>query len=91
MHKRAEAGGRKIAFDALITAAYYGRIQLSATGFYKTPKVHWDRDAGRGHPFYYFAYGMAAAEVSVDSLSGEYKVLRVDILHDVGQSLNTAY
>ncbi len=84
------SGGRKIAFDALINAAYYGRIQLSATGFYKTPKIHWDRDAGRGHPFYYFAYGMAAAEVSVDSLSGEYKVLRVDILHDVGQSLNTA-
>ena len=84
------SGGRKIAFDTLINAAYYGRIQLSATGFYKTPKIHWDRDTGRGHPFYYFAYGMAAAEVSVDSLSGEYKVLRVDILHDVGQSLNTA-
>jgi xanthine dehydrogenase large subunit len=66
------------------------RVQLSATGFYATPKIHWDRKAGRGQPFYYFAYGAAAAEVAVDTLTGEYKVERVDILHDCGTSLNPA-
>jgi xanthine dehydrogenase large subunit len=66
------------------------RVQLSATGFYKTPKIHWDRAAGRGRPFYYFAYGAACSEVAVDTLTGEYRVERVDILHDVGRSLNPA-
>ncbi len=65
-------------------------FQLSATGFYATPKIHWDRKTGRGHPFYYFAYGAAAAEVAIDTLTGEYKVDRVDILHDCGTSLNPA-
>lgn len=85
-----QVGTREIAFVDLVKAAYMGRVQLSATGFYATPKIHWDRKAGRGQPFYYFAYGAAAAEVAVDTLTGEYKVERVDILHDCGTSLNPA-
>ncbi|MCU4182281.1 xanthine dehydrogenase molybdopterin binding subunit [Bosea sp. BH3] len=87
---RVRIGTREIAFRELVQAAHIARIQLSATGFYATPKIHWDRKAGRGHPFYYFAYGAAAAEVAIDTLTGEYKVERVDILHDCGQSLNPA-
>ena len=67
-----------------------GRVHLSAAGFYKTPEIHWDRAAGKGRPFYYFAYGAAVSEVSVDTLTGEYHVDRTDILHDVGRSLNPA-
>ncbi|MCZ8042503.1 MAG: xanthine dehydrogenase molybdopterin binding subunit [Beijerinckiaceae bacterium] len=85
-----QVGAREIVFADLVKAAYMGRVQLSATGFYATPKIHWDRKAGRGQPFYYFAYGAAAAEVAVDTLTGEYKVERVDILHDCGTSLNPA-
>ena len=66
------------------------RVSLSCTGFYKTPEIHWDRDSGRGNPFYYFAYGAAISEVSIDLLTGEYEVVRADILHDVGKSLNPA-
>jgi len=77
-------------FDELVEAAYRARISLSSTGYYKTPVINWDRAAGRGHPFYYFAYGAAAAEVTVDTLTGEYRVDRVDIIHDVGRSLNPA-
>ncbi|HEY5796234.1 MAG TPA: xanthine dehydrogenase molybdopterin binding subunit [Bosea sp. (in: a-proteobacteria)] len=87
---RVRIGAQEIGFAELVAAAYMGRVQLSATGFYATPKIHWDRKAGRGHPFYYFAYGAAAAEVAIDTLTGEYKVERVDILHDCGQSLNPA-
>ena len=71
-------------------SAYLNRVQLSAAGFYKTPKIHWDRATGRGHPFYYFAYGASVSEVTIDTLTGEYTVDRVDILHDVGKSLNPA-
>lgn len=87
---RVRIGAQEIGFPELVAAAYMGRVQLSATGFYATPKIHWDRKAGRGHPFYYFAYGAAAAEVAIDTLTGEYKVERVDILHDCGTSLNPA-
>lgn len=87
---RVQVGAREIGFGELVKAAYMARVQLSATGFYATPKIHWDRKAGRGHPFYYFAYGAAAAEVAIDTLTGEYKVERVDILHDCGNSLNPA-
>ncbi|HEX6013336.1 MAG TPA: molybdopterin cofactor-binding domain-containing protein, partial [Geminicoccaceae bacterium] len=66
------------------------RVSLSATGFYKTPKIHWDRSSGQGRPFYYFAYGAACSEVAVDTLTGEHRVERVDILHDCGRSLNPA-
>ncbi len=65
-------------------------MQLSAAGFYKTPKIHWSRAEGRGRPFYYFAYGASCSEVSVDTLTGEYQVERTDIIHDVGKSLNPA-
>ncbi len=84
------AGDQRMSFADLVNAAYMARVQLSATGFYKTPNIHWDRAAGRGHPFYYFAYGAAVSEVAIDTLTGEYCVERVDILHDVGRSLNPA-
>ncbi|WP_434623381.1 xanthine dehydrogenase molybdopterin binding subunit [Azospirillum sp. B2RO_4] len=87
---RVLVGDRDMSFADLVRAAYMARVQLSATGFYKTPKIHWDRAAGRGTPFYYFAYGAACAEVTVDTLTGEYVVDRVDILHDCGRSLNPA-
>jgi xanthine dehydrogenase large subunit len=85
---RMRVGTDTISFDALVKAAYFDRVQLSAAGFYKTPKIHWDRAAGRGRPFYYYAYGAACSEVSIDTLTGEYMVERTDILHDVGRSLN---
>lgn len=81
-------GDEEILFNDFISAAYMDRVQLSAAGFYKTPKIHWDRAKGQGRPFYYFAYGAAVAEVSVDTLTGEYRVDRADVLHDVGKSLN---
>jgi xanthine dehydrogenase large subunit len=87
---RVRVGADEIAFADLVCAAYNARVQLSATGFYKTPGIHWDRVSGRGHPFYYFAYGAACAEVAIDTLTGESRVERVDILHDVGRSLNPA-
>jgi len=83
-------GNDVVPFDTLVRAAYYGRVQLSAAGFYKTPDIHWDREAGRGRPFYYYAYGAAVSEVSIDTLTGEYLVDRTDILHDAGKSLNPA-
>lgn len=83
-------GSERIAFADFIKSAYAARIQLSAAGFYKTPKIHWDRSEGRGRPFYYYAYGASCSEVSVDTLTGEYQVERTDILHDVGKSLNPA-
>ena len=82
--------GQTMPFGTLIDKAYSARVQLSAAGFYKTPEIHWDRATGRGNPFYYFAYGASVSEVSVDTLTGEYTIDRVDILHDVGRSLNPA-
>ncbi|HSR81722.1 MAG TPA: xanthine dehydrogenase molybdopterin binding subunit [Hyphomicrobiaceae bacterium] len=79
-----------LSFDEAVGEAYRARIQLSATGFYATPKIHWDRASGRGRPFFYFAYGAAVSEVAIDALTGENRILRTDILHDVGQSLNPA-
>ncbi len=87
---RVRVGNQEISFNDLVKQAYVARVQLSAAGFYKTPKIHWDRSKGRGHAFYYFAYGAACSEVSVDTLTGEYVVERTDILHDVGRSLNRA-
>jgi xanthine dehydrogenase large subunit len=87
---RVRVGNQEIAFNDLVKQAFVARVQLSAAGFYKTPKIHWDRAKGRGHAFYYFAYGAACSEVSVDTLTGEYVVERTDILHDVGRSLNPA-
>lgn len=83
-------GQQFVPFDELATSCWMNRVQLSAAGFYKTPKIHWDRATGRGHPFYYFAYGAAASEVTIDTLTGEYQIDRCDVLEDVGRSLNPA-
>ncbi|WP_170408953.1 xanthine dehydrogenase molybdopterin binding subunit [Ruegeria arenilitoris] len=83
-------GEERYTFAEAAALAYQGRISLSATGFYKTPKIEWDRIKGRGRPFYYFAYGASITEVAVDTLTGENRILRTDILHDAGASLNPA-
>ena len=81
---------RIMAFGELVQAAWAARISLSATGYYRTPKINYDRTTFSGRPFYYFAYGAAVTEVVVDTLTGENRVLRADILHDCGDSLNPA-
>ena len=83
-------GRQLLRFEAAVMAAYLGRVSLSATGYYRTPKIYYDREQARGRPFLYFAYGAAVAEVEIDTLTGENQVRRVDILHDVGRSLNPA-
>ncbi len=77
-------------FDEVVKLAYANRIQLWSDGFYRTPKIHYDKATLSGRPFYYFAYGAACTEVAIDTLTGESRVLRVDILHDVGRSINPA-
>ena len=84
------AGQQSITFSELARKTREERISLSSTGFYATPEIHWDRPSGKGHPFFYFANGAACSEVLIDTLTGEMKVTRVDILHDVGKSLNPA-
>jgi xanthine dehydrogenase large subunit len=81
---------KRLAFGELVRLAYLARVQLWASGFYKTPKIHYDPKTLRGRPFYYFAYGAAVSEVAIDTLTGETRLLRADILHDVGRSLNPA-
>jgi xanthine dehydrogenase large subunit len=89
-------GGRVISpattrsFEDVVAAAYANRIQLWSHGFYRTPKIHYDKVTLTGRPFYYFAYGAACSEVAIDTLTGESRVLKVDILHDVGHSVNPA-
>ncbi len=83
-------GSESYGFKDVVNSAYLNRISLSATGFYATPKVAWDRIAGQGRPFYYFAYGAAVTEVVIDRLTGENRILRADILHETGKSLNPA-
>ena len=77
-------------FDDVVKMAYANRIQLWSDGFYRTPKIHYDKATLSGRPFYYFAYGAACTEVAIDTLTGESRVLKVDILHDVGRSINPA-
>ncbi len=79
-----------LSFEEMIQKAYFGQVSLFSTGFYRTPKIYYDRDKAAGRPFYYYAYGVACVEVLVDTLTGEYRMLRGDILHDVGDSLNPA-
>ena len=89
-------GGRVISptsvysFDDIVKQAYANRIQLWSDGFYRTPKIHYDKTTLTGRPFYYFAYGAACTEVAIDTLTGENRVLKVDILHDAGHSINPA-
>ncbi len=83
-------GGKEISFGAMARLVHRSRVQLSSTGFYSTPKIHYDSATHRGRPFYYYAYGAAVSEVEVDTLTGEYRVRRVDIVHDCGLSLNPA-
>ena len=83
-------GAHAARFDEVVAQAYLARVQLWSDGFYATPGLHWDRATLTGHPFYYFAYGAAVSEVLVDTLTGETRLLRADLLHDVGRSLNPA-
>ncbi|WP_461478055.1 xanthine dehydrogenase molybdopterin binding subunit [Pararhodobacter aggregans] len=87
---RVSVGGSELTFAEAAMSAYTARVSLSSTGYYATPKLAWDRIAGQGRPFFYFAYGAACAEVVIDTLTGENRILRVDILHDAGTSLNPA-
>jgi xanthine dehydrogenase large subunit len=84
------AGGQSLPFAELVNRAYLKRVQLWSDGFYATPGLHWDRAAMRGRPYSYFVYGAAVSEVLIDTLTGENRLLRVDVLHDVGRSLNPA-
>ncbi len=83
-------GEQRFPFAEIARAAYLARVPLSATGFYATPKIHYYIATRTGRPFYYFAYGAAVSEVVVDTLTGETRLLAVDILHDAGTSLNPA-
>ncbi|MEM1440453.1 MAG: xanthine dehydrogenase molybdopterin binding subunit [Pseudomonadota bacterium] len=83
-------GDQTLTFAELVHAAYMARVSLSAQGFYKTPKIDYDKTTLTGRPFYYFAYGAACTEVVIDTLTGENRMTRVDILHDCGRSLNPA-
>ncbi|HZW60002.1 MAG TPA: xanthine dehydrogenase molybdopterin binding subunit [Woeseiaceae bacterium] len=84
------AGEATLGFAELVHLAWFARVSLSATGFYRTPKINYDRSTFSGRPFYYYAYGAAVSEVIVDTLTGEYRMTRIDILHDCGESLNPA-
>ena len=85
-----KVAGEHYAFAQVAAWAYQARVSLSSTGYYSTPKITWDRVKGRGRPFLYFAYGAAVTEVVIDTLTGENRILRADILHDTGNSLNPA-
>jgi len=87
---RIYAGNRSMSFAELAALSWEKRVSLSATGYYRTPKIHWDFATNTGRPFYYFTYGVAAAEVAVDTLTGESRVLRAELVQDCGQSLNPA-
>ncbi|MCH2075837.1 MAG: xanthine dehydrogenase molybdopterin binding subunit [Rhodobacteraceae bacterium] len=87
---RVRAGQEEMSFGEAAALCYQGRVSLSATGFYKTPDIEWDRIKGHGRPFFYFAYGASVSEVVVDTLTGENRILRTDIIHDAGRSLNPA-
>ncbi len=87
---KVEVNGRSLPFSAVVGEAYLDSVQLWSDGFYATPGLSWDSQTMKGHPFYYFAYGAAVSEVVVDTLTGEWKLVRADILHDAGTSLNPA-
>ncbi|MDE0060687.1 MAG: xanthine dehydrogenase molybdopterin binding subunit [Defluviicoccus sp.] len=87
---RVYAGNRSLAFDELAKMSWAERVSLSATGFYRTPDIHWDAARMQGRPFFYYAYGACIAEVAIDTLTGENRVLRADMIEDCGASLNPA-
>jgi xanthine dehydrogenase large subunit len=87
---RVFAGNKSLAFAELAMMCWRNRVSLSSTGFYRTPKIHWDGVAGQGRPFYYFTYGAAACEVAIDTLTGEMRCLRAELVQDCGASLNPA-
>ena len=82
------ADGRQLAFAAVVESAYKQRLPLFASGYYRTPEIHYDPKTGQGRPFYYYAYGAAVSEVEVDGFTGDMRTLRVDILEDVGNSIS---
>ncbi|NJL20599.1 MAG: xanthine dehydrogenase molybdopterin binding subunit [Leptolyngbyaceae cyanobacterium SM1_3_5] len=79
---------KKIGFAEVVKQAYGDRVSLAATGYYRTPNIYWNADTGKGRPFYYFAYGAAVSEVEIDGFTGMFKLRQVDIVHDVGESIN---
>lgn len=79
-----------ITFDELVSQAYLDQVSLSATGYYRTPGLFFDKTTGKGNPFYYFAYGMAVSQVQLDTLTGDHRILKSYIVHDVGDSINDA-
>jgi xanthine dehydrogenase large subunit len=85
-----KAGSKAVSFAELAHLAWFARVSLSATGFYRTPKINYDRSTFSGRPFFYYAYGAAVSEVIIDTLTGEHRLVRADILHDCGASLNPA-
>ena len=90
-HLRGAPGSNQVlSFGELVKLCHLGRVSLSSTGYYKTPKIHWDGAAMRGRPFFYFSFGAAAVEVAIDALTGESRVLRADLVQDCGTSLNPA-
>ncbi|MGV3493765.1 MAG: xanthine dehydrogenase molybdopterin binding subunit, partial [Ramlibacter sp.] len=89
-HGQVSGPDAAMAWEQLVDDAYHSRVQLWSDGFYRTPKIHYDKHTLTGRPFYYFAYGAACTEVAIDTLTGENRVLKVDILHDVGHSINPA-
>lgn len=89
-HGRVIGAGLDRSFEEVVAKAYAERVQLWSDGYYATPGLHWNRETMQGRPFHYFAYGAAVSEVVVDTLTGEHRVLRADLLHDVGRSLNPA-
>ena len=90
INNRVRIGAESITFEELVQGAWFARTSLSATGFYRTPKINYDRSTFSGRPFFYYAYGAAVSEVIIDTLTGEYRILRVDIRHDCGESINPA-
>jgi xanthine dehydrogenase large subunit len=89
-HGQVSAPDAVLSWEQLLDDAYHARVQLWSDGFYKTPKIHYDKHTLTGRPFFYFSYGAACTEVAIDTLTGENRVLKVDILHDVGTSINPA-
>jgi xanthine dehydrogenase large subunit len=90
VHVGARDSNQVLEFGELAKLCWLGRVSLSSTGFYKTPDIHWDQAAMKGEPYFYFSYGAAVAEVAVDTLTGEARVLGADLVQDCGRSLNRA-